>query len=401
MSEADFTDFSIKYSKEKSKEYKHKMGQYFTPKVIRDLLISKLPIMPNNPRILEPSCGSGEFIDSILEKYSSSEITGIDIDKELTDHCTEKYMNKSNVKIYNKDFLLEDYDQNYDLIITNPPYFETNEKTLVSKFKDICSGRMNIFMMFIKKSLDLLSEGGILSFVITGSILNGRFYEKTREYILQKAHILDISIVPKKMSNQFIGTNMEVIIFTLKKYENPPVNKNYVAIKKNIKIFSPDWKEIQEIWDNSTSIYLEDGNVLTGSIVWNEKKNDLTNIKENNYLLVYSHNIGKNGELVFPKVNNPDKKQYIKTIKFNSNKWYTILVNRITGSRDSIKLRPLMIESNVKFFAENHVNVIKGPQEMLNVVYEKMLTKEAENFMKKVSGNTQVSKSELLHLLPI
>ena len=104
--------------------------------------------------------------------------------------------------------------------VKEPKIINSNNETIIS-----ISSQSLCFTLTNDYGIDSLS-------------INGRFYEKTREYILQKAHILDISIVPKKMSNQFIGTNMEVIIFTLKKYENPPVNKNYVAIKKNIKIFS-------------------------------------------------------------------------------------------------------------------------------------------------------------------
>jgi len=430
MSKDNFTDFSIDYSKKKSKKHRHDMGQYFTPKCIRELLMGKLPFMSGNPRILEPSCGSGEFIDSILEKYPSSEIVGVELDTELVKHCSEKYSEYMEdkkwprVSILESDFLRSDFGENFDLIITNPPYFEVYEKApnkkdtthvdkeLVSAYKSVGSGRMNIFTMFIKKSLDLLSDGGILSFVITGSILNGKFYEKIREYILKNAVIEDICIVPKSMSNKFIGTNMEVIIFTLKKYQNLPDSRKFVAKKHDITIFSTDWISIQKEWDDCSTIYLEDGSVQTGSVVWNVKeiKGDsdlgleakLTDEKDKGVLLVYADNIGRDGKLMMPTRKNKKKKQYVK---YDSDlapmTGPAVLVNRITGSRDNITLRPLMIEADTKFFAENHVNVIKGEPEMLQRVYQKMISKEADAFMKKVSGNTQVSKSELLHLLPI
>ena len=112
MSKDNFTDFSIDYSKKKSaskdgKKYRHDMGQYFTPKCIRELLMEKLPFMSGNPRILEPSCGSGEFIDSILEKYPSSEVVGVELDPELANHCSEKYSKYMESKMWPRVKILE------------------------------------------------------------------------------------------------------------------------------------------------------------------------------------------------------------------------------------------------------------------------------------------------------
>ena len=56
-------------------------GQYMTP---YDVIDSALNNNDNKKlKILEPSCGTGQFLDKIKEKYPKSNITGIEIDIEL------------------------------------------------------------------------------------------------------------------------------------------------------------------------------------------------------------------------------------------------------------------------------------------------------------------------------
>ena len=57
----EYTKESIDYLKNTDIKKRKKLGQYFTPKSIRELLLSKLP-KKDNADILDPACGSGEFL---------------------------------------------------------------------------------------------------------------------------------------------------------------------------------------------------------------------------------------------------------------------------------------------------------------------------------------------------
>ena len=70
------------------------------------------------------------------------------------------------MNIINADFLSHNFtDMNseyYDMIVGNPPYFEfTLSNELKKKYKDVISGRVNIYTLFIKKSIILLKPKGI------------------------------------------------------------------------------------------------------------------------------------------------------------------------------------------------------------------------------------------------
>ena len=59
----------------------------------------------------------------------------------------------------------------------------------------------------------------------------------------------------------------------------------------------------------------------------------------------------------------------------------------------------------MKFIAENHVNVIFPPTRHNSLSMEKLATqltsKEKIEVLKNITGNTQISKTELERLLPI
>lgn len=103
---------------------KNKYGQYFTPKLIVDLMIS-LSKIKKDASILEPSCGEGVFIENLKERGFKN-IIGYEIDKTLFSK-TENIINAS--------FITAEIDTKFDLIIGNPPYirWKNLEKELKSE----------------------------------------------------------------------------------------------------------------------------------------------------------------------------------------------------------------------------------------------------------------------------
>ena len=73
-----FRENSDKLNKTLSKEIRKKQGIYFTPKKARDLLFETLKdFKPKN--ILEPSFGSGEFLDDMIEHYPKTKVVGLSV----------------------------------------------------------------------------------------------------------------------------------------------------------------------------------------------------------------------------------------------------------------------------------------------------------------------------------
>ena len=95
-----YTKESIDYLKNTDIEKRKKLGQYFTPKSIRDLLLSKLISISqkkDNMKILDPACGSGEFLLSCNEYFNNPSLFGFDIDNDLV-NISKKLINNADIK---------------------------------------------------------------------------------------------------------------------------------------------------------------------------------------------------------------------------------------------------------------------------------------------------------------
>ncbi len=143
-----------------------------------------------NAQILEPSCGEGVFIQSLIEK-GYKHIIGYEVDKMLSHH--------SQYIIY-ESFVSAVIDKKFDLIIGNPPYirWKNLEKELKEEletnplwnkyFNSLC----DYSYIFILKSITLLKEGGELIFITPEYWLNTKHSLNLRNYMMQNGYFEEI-----------------------------------------------------------------------------------------------------------------------------------------------------------------------------------------------------------------
>lgn len=81
----------------------------------------------------------------------------------------------------------------FDIVIANPPYIqlsklpnvsESYKKTLKAVYKT-SGGRLNLFIFMIHYALKVLSNNGVMSYIIPNTILTQEYYKDTRELILK------------------------------------------------------------------------------------------------------------------------------------------------------------------------------------------------------------------------
>ena len=404
----EFTDATIKYIENTDIKYRKSLGQYFTPRSIIKVLLSKLPNTKNNPKVLDPGCGTGEFLITAKKYFRNPELHGWDIDKKLI-NVTKQVVPKARLK--NIDALLnQDYGK-FDFVIGNPPYYEfTPPETIKKKFREIINGRVNIFSLFIYQGIKWLKKGGYLAYVVPPSMNNGAYFLKLRKFIVANSNIEYLHILddPKIFHNALQST----MLLILKKSKN---KGNYLFKKNGILIFSENTQYLKKAFRNKLTLYDLDYEVKTGRLVWNQNKSLLTNKPEGNIPLIWSHNITPDG-LKFPMVDNK-KPQYIKRKDFDVGP--AIVVNRITGSVKKAKLKSAIIPSRMKFIAENHVNVIFPPSSQKQIkmnlesnlpekvkirlknIAQQLSSEDKLKVVRNITGNTQISKTELEKLFPI
>ena len=394
----EYTKESIDYLKNTDIKKRKKLGQYFTPKSIRELLLSKLP-KKDNADILDPACGSGEFLLSCKKYFKNPILYGFDIDKKLI-NISSKLVKNAIIK--NFDFLNIDINKKkYDYIIGNPPYFELKlNEEIKKKYFDIIKGRVNIFSLFIKTGLDLLKDGGYLAYVVPPSMNNGAYFSKLREYIIKNSSLEYLHIIDG--ADNFHLANQKVMLIILKK-TNSKKSSKYIFKKNGITIFTEDKNFLNKSYKNTVSLKDIGYTVKTGNIIWNEHKEKLTNDKNNSTLLIWASNIN-NGKIIIGYTKG--KPQYIKNISNDLIiKSRVVVVNRITGSSKDINIKAAIVNEK-EFLCENHVNVIYMSKNAncnysLEDIFKALQDKTNIKVMRLISGNTQISKTELERLLPI
>lgn len=389
-------EISKKYIETKSKNDLKKGGQYFTSnKILLDTLTDDYDFGKKDLKILEPACGVGHVIQKILEKNKDVYIDAIEIDTEIRRIAFNFFKNYGNVKVKHLDFLETSVDKKYDLIVGNPPYYETKlDVVQKEEYNEIINGRVNIYSLFIYRCINMLNIGGELRFIIPSTFLSGRYFSLLREYIHKTCEILDITRFNR--SNMFHKALQSVIVIKLRRSRD--ISENFVQIIDNMVYFV---KNKQVLPTGYTTVKKLDCYVKTGNIPWNKYKEKLHEDEgQNRVLLVYSHNL-KDGNIKLKQ--HPVKKQYLQITEQNRKFLQHgpfILINRIVQLGD-VKLNPVFVKNDQTFFVENHVNVIKGNLKSLEKIYTTLLKQETCVFLNELLGSTQLSQYEMENIVPI
>jgi adenine-specific DNA-methyltransferase len=395
-----YSRLSYELTKKISKDEKKENGIYFTPpKTVNKTIHLLEPYMKNIFNILEPSCGSCEYILSLNEKYKNIKITGIELNNTIYESI--KSIENTNIKIYNENFLEYREDKKYDLIIGNPPYFVMKKTDVDNQYYKYFEGRPNIFILFIIKSLNILNDNGILSFVLPKSFSNCLYYDKTRKYINDNYQILHII----ENKDSYIETNQETITLIIKKTNEDINNTEYIINIQGFSIFGTPENivKLKSLYLNSSTLNNLGFIVNVGNIVWNQCKNELTN-DSNKTLLIYSSDI-KNKRLEIQSYSNDSKKNYIDR---KGDTVPILVINRGYGV-GKYSFDYCLINEDYEYLIENHLICIKYKNEIdkedLIKLYKKIITsfenKNTIEFIKLYFGNNAINTTELYNIFPI
>jgi adenine-specific DNA-methyltransferase len=396
-----------KYMDETEISYRKALGQYFTPRSIRETLIKMIPKDVNTPKVLDPACGTGEFLLSAKNYFKEPILFGWDIDKRVLE-IARKIV--PDAELSEKDSLLDEEYNQFDIVIGNPPYYEFRPTKIIrKKFGRIINGRVNIFSLFIYQGLNWLKDEGYLAYVVPSSMLNGAYFLNLRRYIVEKSNIEYLRVLDD--TRLFQDALQSTTLLVLKKGKN---KGDYIFEKNGILIFSENADFLKRLFERRTTLYELGFKVKTGRLVWNQNKGLLTNNPQDGIPLIWAHNIGI-GNLNFPILNKGRKPQYVKTNIYDQGP--AIVVNRITGTVKSSRLKAAIIPIGMKFIAENHVNVIFPPENepqqkfdfefkkskniILEEIVKQLISEKNFKILRSITGNTQISKNELEKLFPI
>ena len=271
------------------------------------------------------------------------------------------------------------------------------------KYHKYFNGRPNIFILFIIKSLELLSEDGVLSFILPKNFLNCSYYNETREYIYKNFNIIHIE---ECVGESYIDTQQPTIMFILQK-KTPYMNKTFVIenlLPKHTIFNTPEnICKLNELYLESKTLKELNFTVSVGNVVWNQCKNILTD-DTSKTRLIYSSDI-KDNNLILSKFKNPQKKNYIDKPGINK---ILLIINRGYGKGEYI-FNCCIIDIVEKYLLENHIIFVKYTKDINNSKLKELYTKiiksfndpRTKKFIKLYVGNSALNTTELNSILPI
>lgn len=383
-----------------SKIEKKNNGIYFTPPSCVNNNIKLLqPYINKATNVLEPSCGSGEYITALHKLFPHLNITGIEYNKTIYQSILQ--LNNEKINIINMDYLSYETDTKYDHIIGNPPYFVIKKEEVDKSYYPYFEGRPNIFILFIIKSINLLNDNGILSFILPKNFLNCLYYDKTRKYIgkhFQILHIIECN------DDKYIDTQQDTILLIIQKTSTCN-NTSFILEINNYTIFVNESNntKIQNLYKNSKSLLELGFKVSVGNVVWNQCKDLLTD-DESKTRLIYSSDI-ENNTLIKKKYSNSDKKNFINKPGI---KRPMIVINRGYGVGE-YKFNYCLIDETTEYLIENHLICIECktdlPHDKLISLFKNILLslndKRTIEFITIYFGNNAINTTELNNILPI
>ena len=198
---------------------KYILGQFFTPADICKNIVSRIDF--TDSLIIEPSFGSGNFLDAI--KNLPNEKIGIELDDEV---YTTKFDNDT-TKTFNQNFY--DWSITTDkkmIFIGNPPYrtpaysLSTHKNYVLGLTKKYgCSGIREEAVFFILHTIDIIKRNNVdgeIHYIIPTSLLknNSKFFTKFKEFLRDNCKFTNIQSIKgtefDEVSQDLICLSLEV-----------------------------------------------------------------------------------------------------------------------------------------------------------------------------------------------
>ena len=108
----------------------------------------------------------------------------------------------------------------FDIVLANPPYRVIKGDHLRTMYRDGVFGRMNTYGLFIQRSLQLLCEGGQLSFINPRTLLTDRYFTHLRRLIRQSCELKGVVLIADR-HNTFERVLQECIVLHLARAATP------------------------------------------------------------------------------------------------------------------------------------------------------------------------------------
>ena len=203
---------SLLSAEEYSSARESTLTAFYTPPVVIKSIYNVLENLGfERGNILEPSCGTGNFIGLLPENMQDSKFYGVELDSISGRIATQLYQ-KSNIAVqgYENTNLPDSF---FDVAVGNVPF---GQFKVADKKYDKHNFLIHDF--FFAKTLDKVRPGGVIAFITSRGTMDKKS-ENVRKYIAQRAELLGAIRLPNNTFKSAAGTDVTSDIIFLQKRE--------------------------------------------------------------------------------------------------------------------------------------------------------------------------------------
>jgi tRNA1Val (adenine37-N6)-methyltransferase len=204
------------------------------------LLGAWAPILHNPYSILDIGTGTGIIALMLAQRSNAAQIDALEIEENAYEQATDNFENSPwNDRLFcfhaGLDEFMEEPEDEYDLIVSNPPFYAEDYKTNdeqrdLARFQDALP-----FEDLVEAADLLLSENGILAVIIPYKE-EERFLAIAKEFELYPIKITRVKGTPT--------TEIKRSLLAFKRYELPALDSDELIIETARHQYTPEYIEL-------------------------------------------------------------------------------------------------------------------------------------------------------------
>ena len=218
----------LKENTDGEREYKRYMDgikasvltAFYTPEPVTDAIARMLYNAGAVPvRALEPSAGTGAFVEYLRRYNEEAEITCFEKDP-MTGLILSRLYPDDTVRVQGLETIEPAYEGHFDLITSNIPFGDvslfdpafSNSRDPVRR-----QGAWAIHNYFFMKSVDLVRDGGLVAFITSQGMADSERNKPVREWLMERCDLVAAVRLPNNLFTDHAGTEVGSDLIILQK----------------------------------------------------------------------------------------------------------------------------------------------------------------------------------------
>ncbi|BBU68744.1 Eco57I restriction-modification methylase domain-containing protein [Fluviibacter phosphoraccumulans] len=453
------------------KEKRKSSSMYFTPPRLTGRLLDcvEARIAIESGPLIDPACGGGAFLAPaairIVEKLEAkglrseailshleANVFGCETDEFLC-WLSAAFLRMAVAKTI-KDAgreptftilqgdglkLFEAREQGFQVVLCNPPYRKMTQTELepyLNSYSDVVKGQPNLYSLFIRRTTQLLSPGGVGAVLTPMSFLSGQSFAPLRKMLIERGKVEQLDLIHDK-DGIFLSAEQDTVITTWR-------NRTATASEKATQVFCLEsqgkfdfagtlhlsteptpWpvprhasdKELSLLFDGTKTTLDNYGyHARTGALVYHRDKRPrfLSSEQAINpkalMPLIWSKNISPDGEFSLNRVSSPSKERFVDMGEANAAgaiRKPAVVLQRVSSTEQPRRLVGAAVPAELftefgGVVGENHVCFLEQADSECEISPELLAqilrTTTVDRVFRCISGATNVSAYELKHL---